>query len=383
MNKQNIKNVLAKYLVNEATEVEIQHIIKWLEEPDNLKAFKNYIALNHTINQEFIRFNSVEAFEKTLKRIEQEKKVVEFPISNLIKYGVAASVLLLVSLSFVFNEKPAQTETPIIVDNNIKIGSDKATLTLEDGADVVLEKGEDYQNTNLSSNGEVLVYKSDNSKKDIAYNYLTIPRGGQFNVELSDGTKVWLNSESKLKYPVKFIDGETRQVELIYGEAYFDVSPSENHKGSKFKVNTLIQEVVVLGTEFNIKAYKDEAQIYTTLVEGKVEIGNDISNEELKPNQQSTVNVENNHITISEVDVYNEISWRKGVFSFKNKSLKDMMQVLSRWYNIDIEFENNTLKDLKFNGVLSKTQNIENILLTIKTTNDFAYEINQDRILIK
>src|SRR5690606_33390781 len=147
--------------------------------------------------------------------------------------------------------------------------------------------------------------------------YLTIPRGGQFNVVLSDGTEVWLNSDTQLKYPVNFVEGQDREVELVFGEAYFDVSPSTEHGGSKFKVMNNAQEVEVLGTEFNIKAYRDDINVYTTLVEGKVVVGNGDLKQYLTPNQLSHLNLENNSIKVRVVDVNVETSWKKGIFTFK------------------------------------------------------------------
>lgn len=195
---------------------------------------------------------------------------------------------------------------------------------------------------------------------------------------------MWLNSESQLKYPVAFVDGETRQVELLYGEAYFEVSPSTAHKGSRFKVKTRMQNVEVIGTEFNIKAYKEEANIYTTLVNGKVQIGNATAKNILAPNQQSKLSINNDRIEIYEVDVYNEVSWRKGLFVFKGMSLKEISKVLSRWYDVDIEFANPAQGNIKFNGVLNKNQNLEEILTTIQTTKFInAYEIKNKKIIIK
>lgn len=220
-------------------------------------------------------------------------------------------------------------------------------------------------------------------QKKIVYNYLTIPRGGQFQLKLSDGTEVWLNSETQLKYPVTFIEGETRQVELVYGEAYFEVSPSTNHNGAKFKVRTLMQEVEVLGTEFNIKAYKEETNIYTTLVEGKVVIVNGFDNQYLIPNQQSNLNLKNNTITIRSVDAYSETSWKKGLFSFKSTPLKEIMKVLSRWYDVNVVFSNPEIENIKFNGVLSKNQTIKEILTTIKNTHFIKdYDITDKKITI-
>jgi transmembrane sensor len=331
--------------------------------------------------------------EKILARLQnalnpEEVRVVpikRFNTNTILKFAVAAAVVFLISISLLFNKNISNENTPVIVNNTIKVGTDKATLILEDGSVITLEKGKEYVAGNVKSNGEELVYNSKNSAKtEIANNYLTIPRGGQFFVQLSDGTKVWLNSESQLIYPVAFVDGETREVELLYGEAYFEVSPSTNHGGSKFKVHTQMQHVEVLGTEFNIKAYKDETTIYTTLVEGKVAISNARTRQILAPNQQSNLSVKNNDIAITTVDVYSETSWRKGLFVFKGMPLKEIMKVLSRWYDVDIVFANAALGNVKFNGVLHKNQNLEEILTTIKNT-DFinAYEIKNNKITLK
>jgi ferric-dicitrate binding protein FerR (iron transport regulator) len=274
---------------------------------------------------------------------------------------------------------------PLIVNTTIKVGTDKATLTLADGSVVALQKGKNYQTNTINSNGEQIVYKSGKQKSsEIAYNYLTIPRGGQFYVVLSDGTQVWLNSETQLKYPVAFNDGETRKVELVYGEAFFEVSPSTKHKGAKFRVFNKSQEVEVLGTQFNIKAYNDEATILTTLVEGKVSVSYAGSTKLLKPNEQSSLNIQDKTMNIANVDVYNETSWRDGVFSFRKKPLGEIMKVLSRWYDVDVQFDNQDIKKAKFNGVLGKDQKIEDILKRIKKFKAIHdYEIINQKVILK
>lgn len=299
--------------------------------------------------------------------------------------AMAASLLLLISISLIINKtNPLKIETPQVAHKEILIGSDKATLTLEDGSVIALEKGKSYSKGNASSNGEKLIYNANGKSAAIANNLLTIPRGGQFFVQLADSTKVWLNSESQLKYPVAFVDGETRQVELVYGEAYFEVSPSTKHKGSRFKVKTQEQNVEVIGTEFNIKAYRDEPAIYTTLVQGVVAVSNAAKRQILTPNQQSKITEYNGNINVSEVDVYNEISWRKGLFVFKGMPLKDIARVLSRWYDVDIVFADPSLGNVKFNGVLNKNQKLEDILTTIKNINFInAYEKKDNKIIIK
>ncbi len=307
------------------------------------------------------------------------------------QYAAAAAIVLGVLSSTYFlkgNSLGNNINAPIIVDNQIEPGIDKALLTLESGEVVELVKGVKYEAEYLKTEGEELVYQENLKKQvveeEISFNYLSIPKGGQFQITLEDGTHVWLNSESKLKYPVYFIKGNPRLVELVYGEAYFDVSPSTNHNGAKFQVISKGQNVEVLGTEFNIKAYQDEVNIYTTLVEGKVEVSSGEIKENLIPKQQSILNIENNVFAIAHVNVYNEIAWKDGVFNFENKRLKDIMMVLSRWYDIDVAFEKKDLETQKFIGALKKNYSIEKILTIFQKANIInSYEINKKSVIIK
>jgi len=246
-----------------------------------------------------------------------------------------------------------------------------------------LVKGKTSVIKNATSTGEEIIYQP-TANSQISYNYLTIPRGGEYKITLPDGTKVWLNSESQLKYPVSFTEGTPRKVELVYGEAYFDVSPSTEHKGAKFKVLNNRQEVEVLGTEFNIKAYKDETNIYTTLVEGKVAINTENQNKILTPGEQSNLDITLNSITINKVNIRQETSWKDGIYLFKGKSLKEIMVTLSRWYNMDVIFVDKNLEEVRFTGSLNKNQNIVDVLIDIKNfgiINNF--EINNKTITLK
>ena len=214
---------------------------------------------------------------------------------------------------------------------------------------------------------------------------MTIPRGGQFFVKLSDGTEVWLNSETKLKYPVTFTEGLTRKVELIYGEVYFKVSPSTQHKGAGFHVLTKSQEINVLGTEFNIRAYNNDEVMATTLVEGKIRIKKGEVSETLKPNQQAKISQESNQIDIQEIDVSQEISWVNGLFAFNEKPLEEILTVLSRWYDTEVVFENAKQKKFVFTGLLERTKAVEDILKLIEATSEgqIKFEIKDKTIIIK
>lgn len=379
-------NLIIKKLNDTLSESQTIIFNKWYNESEVHRVYFNKVKNGYENNTIPVDI------ESGWKAIEKRIKPVSVSKSIYYKYAFAASIVLLASLTFIFqNDRLHKSDIPdianpdIIVTNTIEIGFDKAILTLEDGTHVSLEKGQQYSSNTLESNGEDLIYKNSTGKDfALSYNYLTIPRGGQFFIKLSDGTQVWLNSESQLKYPVQFISGKTRTVELVYGEAYFDVSPSRNHNGAKFKVVNTSQDVEVIGTQFNIKAYKDDPSIFTTLVEGEIVVYVDQKSNMLLPNDQLDLNKETQTSSIKKVDVYNEISWKEGVFSFERKPLKEIMKVLSRWYDIDIVFEDKALEEIKFFGEIGKDQNIEDILDRIKNFNIIeSYEIKTDVIILK
>lgn len=384
VDKQNFQALIEKYLDGKTTLEELKLLVNYYESYQQEHVWDLELGSEEVVRKRLL----INILEELQNNEVNNVKVIPFYKNQIFKYAAAASIVLLISLTFFFKNKNIIIEDVEVVNteqpNTIEIGTDKATLTLEDGSHVVLEKGASFQNENIRSNGEEIVYDNEDVKSEvIEYNYLTIPRGGQFFIKLSDGTQVWLNSESQLKYPVNFRKDETRQVELVYGEAYFDVSPSTLHNGTKFKVINNAQEVEVLGTEFNIKAYKDETNIYTTLVEGKVLIDFKGQEKYLVPSQQSNLNLLNDNLAVAIVDVDSEISWKNGIFSFNDKPLKDIMKVISRWYDVDVVFENEALEDIAFIGVLGKDQSLEKILETIKTLSIIKnYEINDKTVTI-
>ena len=380
-----IENIIVKFLTHQASAIELNELEIWIQDSNNKKVFDEYVKINYAIEYNMKEFDSHKVITKLQEAFANERKATKTKkLRKLIYYSAAAVLLGIVATTYFYNLNNKVVESPKIVNNTINVGTNKATLTLEDGSVVTLEKGKTYKKDKVVCNGKELVYNNNEAKSGLAYNYLTIPRGGEFQLKLSDGTVVWLNSDSKLKFPVAFAEGKLRQVELIYGEAFFDVSPSTEHKGAKFKVLNKNQEIEVVGTEFNIKAYKDEDKIYTTLVEGKVSVNNFSSKKYLIPNQQSIINLKNKDMTVNAVDAYNEILWTKGIFSFKGKPLKEIMTVMSRWYDVDVVFQNQQLENVKFNGVLSKNDNIKEILTIIKKTNFInEYEIKERKITIK
>ncbi|SIQ98521.1 FecR family protein [Maribacter ulvicola] len=385
---EGIEDIIIKFLTKEANIDELQKLELWLSNSENEALFNEYIKTNATLNISVGRYDKKKAKATILKQIRKEKftwygsgniRVVKYAAAIL--FGIVAFNYFYQGSDNIVNESVDGTVTKTEIE--IRPGTDKATLLLEDGSKVELEKGQTYQTKKIKSSGKELVYTKDVSTKEIKYNYLTIPRGGQFLLKLTDGTKVWLNSETQLKYPVSFVQGRPRTVELIYGEAYFEVTPSSENNGAKFQVINHTHKVEVIGTEFNIKAYRDEKSIYSTLVEGKIDVMNHSSKKSLIPGQQSNFNIENNSISIANVDVESVTSWRQGLFVFKEKPLKDIMRVLSRWYDVDVVFEDKKLETLKFRGVVSKDQEIEQIMSIIKSTVIKDYEIKGKTIILR
>lgn len=313
------------------------------------------------------------------------QKTIGVPVDKTLIWKYAAAAVIVFGTLFYF----AQHDSVNKIENTIASGksaispgTDKAILVLGNGKTIVLGNGNTYKGNGVTTNDKSVTY-SDNDAV-IAYNSLIIPRAGQFSLLLADGTKVRLNSETQLKFPNRFIDGKPRSVELVYGEAYFEVSPSSAHKGSHFNVKTKGQNVEVLGTQFNIKAYKDEVNLVTTLKEGKVAIDYADKKEELRPGQQSIVNSVTSSLMITPVNVDTELAWLNDQFVFDNLTLEDIVKVLSRWYDVDFIIKSETIKNEKFKGQFSKNQNLEVILQLIKTTNQIrTYEIKEKTIIFR
>ena len=378
--KEQFLKLIDKYLEGKTSLEELKLLLNYYESFQKKNDWVEALGTEKSIKNKMLKsiLDSLKD-EKTKKPI-----IISLIKSNVFRYSVAATVLSFVLLNL-FTKKSSSFENEGVLSQNksIQIAAEKSFLTLNNGTEISLDNIQNYEGETLSISGKEIIYKTIKSNaKDVPYNYLTISRGEQFFLKLSDGTQVWLNSETKLKYPVSFVNGEDRKVELVYGEAYFDVSPSTEHKGSRFKVFNQFQEVEVLGTEFNIKAYKDESKIFTTLVEGKVSIDVNGKKQNLIPSEQSVLNIKNSDININKVNVYNELSWKEGVFIFKDKSLYEIMKVISRWYDIDFVFEDKELENSTFNGKLLKSQTLEEILNFIKLNNT-EFEIIDKMIIFK
>ncbi len=379
------QRLIVKFLNKEADQHELDDLDTWLKDSKNVLKFNDYIEIEYLTNTCMKNYNIENAkkrIDKKVKEQESKKRVALYS-----KYSITASIVFIIGLA-VFYFQPSTDEMQLVAQPKvIQSGTNKAILTLENGNEVALEKGKDYELNNISSNGEALVYGATKGvvKDDIKYNYLTIPRGGQFKVKLSDGTMIWLNSDSKLKYPAVFPENTTRIIELVYGEAYLEVSPSSAHSGKSFSVFSEGQEINVLGTQFNIKAYANDEQVVTTLVEGKVLVKKGGVAKILNPNEQSITSESNKGIEVLEIDAQQEISWVNGMFTFNEESLAEIMKILSRWYNINVVFESPELKNYTFTGVLERTDSFLDIIRLIEATSEseVTFDIRGETVIIK
>ena len=302
--------------------------------------------------------------------------------------AVAAVVVLFVGFFYLFPvddklepESLAKTEQPI------KAGGVRAVLRLENGKEVDLEtlaegvkvggmKAVKIDERRLSYVGQG---KTDGEKrKKLVYNEVEVPRGGEFDLILADGTTVWLNAGSKLRYPVEFV-GKERRV-FLEGEAYFAVAKDA---GRPFRVEILQQTVEVLGTEFNVSGYTDEATIYTTLVTGKVKVATDSGeNMILAPGEQSMLDCRDGHLDKREVDVEKVIAWKKGMFILEEQTLEQIMQKFARWYDMEIVYRDKELKDIVFKGVVPRYAELGEVLNILEKTNEVKFDIEERTVIV-
>jgi len=333
--------------------------------------FKNEEQLEKVKKEEIWHKINTNLQEKKTRRIRTE----------FLKY--AASIIVIgISTFFLINSIPEKPTNRIA---HISPGKNQALLMRDKGETIILDEFVKLKEDGLEINNTEghLVYKNDNktsTQEKITYNSIIIPKGGEYNLTLSDGTKIWLNSNSKLRYPTKF-SGKERLVELE-GEAFFDVS---KNKDFPFVVKMNDFQIKVLGTSFNVNAYNDEKEIITTLVEGRVEVKDQLRNqkETLLPNEQFCINKHNGDFKKTHVDTEIYTAWKNGRLVFQNERLEDIMIRLSRWYNVEVFFLNNESKNLRFTGDLTRYEDFNNVLEMIGFTNKVKFSIKNRSVLIE
>ena len=350
--------------------LEEQELIKNLYKDGLIKDALSFID---TINTE----NSWEAFKKKLYSKNRSTK----PLWRKV-YKYAAIFVLLLTCGFLLKNK-FKTE-----DNEVKIASGSIELILENGEKKILNLGGTTEIVKESGNvigqhkGDAINYESNSAVKKIVYNQLRIPYGKTFNLFLSDGTKVYLNSGTSLKYPINFIKGKKREV-FLEGEAFFEVAKDASHP---FIVNTNNMNIEVLGTKFNVSSYSDDTETNTVLIEGSVSLSLDKTPEEtllLKPGYKGTLNNSESQIALEKVDTQMYTEWIHGDVIFRNSTFDDMIKKLERNYNVIIENNYSELSLKKFNASFNKNiETIDDIMISIGEIHPFTYKKIDNKIII-
>ncbi|WP_342332836.1 FecR domain-containing protein [Pedobacter sp. FW305-3-2-15-E-R2A2] len=297
--------------------------------------------------------------------------------------AAAASVVLVVGIGLYFFKTPSADpiKAPQQYSNDVPAGSNKAYLTLASGKKILLTSAtngmlaeEGGVKITKTADGQLVYTIADEGKKSTGkYNRIETPIGGQYELQLPDGTRVWLNAASSLKYPASFYALKQRSVELI-GEAYFEVAKD---KTKPFLVKSKGQEVEVLGTHFDVNAYPDEQSIKTTLMEGSVKLNGQLT---LKPGEQSVLS--DGKFNVKEVNAIDAADWKNGEFVFNNEPLTSIMKKVARWYGVEIVYTNDLGKVPTFSGSVSRSENISSVLNMLAETSNVRFAIAGKQIRV-
>ena len=378
-----IERKIINFLNCESSIEELNFLLKWIEKKNNLRVFKDYVSVNHFSNLAMSRANQEKIIKEIKDRInsKQTKRQLNFSFKNIFKYAAIISISVAVGY---YNQmrKGVTDEKKVVLDPN------KVTLQTSSGNQIVLENLDDIL---IEIDDEILIKKEskkivfDQKKgiKKLSYNTLTVPYGKRFDVELSDGSIVYLNSGSSLKFPVQFINGMERKVYLD-GEAFFNIS--ENNKDI-FKVvsNDAITEVY--GTQFNVKSYKEDSFSEIILVDGSLGVKGLSDNQKivsLKPGFRANVNQSNEKIEISKVNTKIYTSWIDGRVIFRDENIDSMILKLERLYNVIITNDNKKLSDNFFNAtIVVEEESIDEVMGYLKEVYNIKYQKFNNKIIIK
>ena len=381
--------LMRRVLLGEADEAEQQELEKRLEECSDLRKIYEQLQNSETLKAAFKErqnYSSKKAYQSFLQKIGQVEPERQRRRSLHIGWYIAAAVVIFaVGLSFYMlnSSSPKEESRPLI-----QPGTQQAQLTLPDGSVIDVDKKE----VNVVVDGIQVKYKegvlsyqptvtTQHEEKNVEEqsaksNELVIPRGGENTVILADGTTVHLNAGSKLTYPVRFV-GKRRLVALE-GEAYFDVAEDENHP---FVVQTHLGDVIVLGTAFNVNAYINASVCYTTLVRGKVKFSApNVEAITLLPGEQAVVSANGSEKRTVDLEEY--VGWVEGLYVFNNRSLGEIMETFERWYDIQVYYETEDLRNITYSGSLKRYGTINSFLEALELTGDLTYKISGRNILI-
>lgn len=373
-----IAKLISKEKVGELTADEQQELTEWKlknESRYRLASDSKQIQKKHEL---YNKIDQEKSWEKIINQVPELKaKVIK--LRNVLKWA-AVIMLPLLTTTYMLNEV-YWSKDPVIVE----AGSSKATLELSNGKTISLE---DYQGKDIKSgkeklasntNNELVYQRGETADEVLKYNTIKTPVQGEYFMQLSDGTKVWLNAQTEIQFPEKFGKGK-REVKLVSGEAYFAVAKDKERPFDVFLNNG--SKVEVLGTEFNVMAYQDEAEIQTTLIEGSVQFSNNSEEVILKPGEQLGLNLASNDMEVRVVKTSIYTAWKDGKFVFNREPMESVLRKMSRWYGVKVICDDEAVLKRRISGVTDRYENIDHLIGLIEEISPVKLVLEDDHLIV-
>jgi len=381
--KDSIAKILVNFLNNQSNIEELEFLLDWIEDSNNYQTFQKYISVHHFSNWAMNQSDQekiINEIKNKIKSQKQKKRVSSFRYLKLTKY--AAIVLLSVGLGYYLNQpqielKPIEEVVPT-----------KVTLETSEGEQIIIEESsteliEIEGKVIAKRKSKTITYEKKLEAKELKYNTLNVPYGKRFNVELSDGSVVYLNSGTSIKFPVQFMEGKDREIE-IEGEAFFDVAHDENNT---FRVRSNGAILEVYGTKFNFKNFPEDPFSEIILTEGSVGVKSDLNDKEMvriKPSFKAKLNKSGNDVEVTQVNTKLYTSWIDGRVVFRNENIDNLIMKLERLYNVSITNNNQNLSNNFFNATIYvENETIEDVLNYLKEVYSIDYQVVKNKIIIK
>lgn len=371
-----LKSVIKRVLIGEELDAEEWHLLSsWLLSQKGKEDFFEALQEDAEDLQADMSLN----YDALLERLQKEIAPAQIiPTDRRIRRRLwwAASAVIAIGLFgtiYLSTIRSANEETPF---------SPKAVLTLADGSDIALDRNQPevirQEGAEIHIRDNRVNYRSKPEVDSEQHNLLSVKRGGEYTLTLEDGTVVWLNSDSRLKYPLKFTGNERRVV--LEGEAFFDVSSDPD---KPFIVETRNQKIEVLGTQFNVCAYTDEPTV-TTLVEGSIDLTSSVTGKQhrLIPGEQVRTDPASEELIVSRVNVANIIAWTQGKFVFDDNTLEQVMRKLERWYDIQVDYMDPATKEIAFKGNLPRYVELETLLEMITKISSVQFTVKDKKVSV-
>ena len=385
--EKEIHELLLAYLRDDISEEEMIRLQGWLDENERHRKLLDELRDKEVLRQEIGAYASFDTSRRWIQlKEEMDKTPRKRRLLLRVWKSVAAVFVAAVAgglLYWQITDSARPVEEQVLVAQ-IRPGETQAVLITGKGQQLLLQGLKDTclditgnETLKISKDGS-LEYSLSALSRMPEWHTLQVPRGGEYKIVLDDGTEIWLNSASELKYPAHFV-GNERRVCLV-GEAYFQVARNE---AAPFIVETRDMDVKVLGTSFNVSAYEDEENSHATLVEGRVEVDDKINGEKvtLTPGEQALL--QGKEMVVREVNTKLYSMWRLDRFTFASEDMEGVIRKLSRWYNVNFFFSNSSMKQKRFTGSLPKYSDISQVLKMIEMTTDIKFQVKGNTIIIQ